>query len=192
LEDNSAADGLKTLAGLLDETRLTNGYTLSEMLDDPKMCFTLFAPTDSAFRSSGERLRQAGIELDKLPPHKVKDILLYHIMLGRVTSGNMRDGATPRTMTDKNLLIWFQEGGTVAVNGSRITHGDIEATNGVIHLIDRALCPLIECDPRMSPPIEAERVESLLDYDTQQWHDVFEDESSSDQDDEEEDSALVM
>jgi uncharacterized surface protein with fasciclin (FAS1) repeats len=99
--------------------------------------FTVFAPTDDAFAALPE-----GTVDDLLKPEnkdKLVSILTYHVVPGAVMSGDLTNGMTPATVNGATVTI-MTEGG-VTVNGANVTTADIEATNGVIHVIDAVILP---------------------------------------------------
>lgn len=99
--------------------------------------FTVFAPTDDAFAALPE-----GTVEDLLKPEnkdKLTAILTYHVVPGKVMSGDLSDGMTAATVEGSDVTI-TTEGG-VMVNDANVTSADIEASNGVIHVVDSVLMP---------------------------------------------------
>ena len=99
--------------------------------------FTVFAPTDEAFAAL-----PAGTVDDLLKPEnkaKLAEILTYHVVAGKVMSVVLYDGMTPATVNGKLVTI-HTEGG-VKVNEATVSTADIDADNGVIHVIDAVLLP---------------------------------------------------
>ncbi len=99
--------------------------------------FTVFAPTDAAFAAL-----PAGTVEDLLKPEnkdKLVAILTYHVVAGKVLSSALSEGLTAPTVQGGNLT--FTLAGGAKVNGVTISGVDIEATNGVIHVIDAVLLP---------------------------------------------------
>ncbi len=100
--------------------------------------FTVFAPTDEAF----SKLPAGTVESLLLPENKQKltDILKYHVVAGRVYATDaVRAGMAP-TLLGASVQIPVSADG-VKVNDSKIVKADIEAANGVIHVIDTVLLP---------------------------------------------------
>ncbi len=99
--------------------------------------FTVFAPTNEAFEAL-----PAGL-LDKLllPENKevLTQILTYHVVAGEVMSTDIEPGKVP-TVEGEDITIKVTDG-TVTVNGATVTAADVEASNGVIHVIDEVLVP---------------------------------------------------
>ena len=99
--------------------------------------FTVFAPTDAAFEAL-----PAGTIDDLLKPEnkaKLASILTYHVVAGKVMSTDLSDGMTPDTVNGETITI-KTEGG-VTINGTTVSTADIEADNGVIHVVDAGLMP---------------------------------------------------
>ena len=99
--------------------------------------FTVFAPTDDAFAAL-----PAGTVDDLLKPEnkdKLTAILTYHVVAGKVMSTDLTNGMKAKTVNGAEVTI-MTEGG-VMVNDAKVTTADIEATNGVIHVIDKVLMP---------------------------------------------------
>lgn len=99
--------------------------------------FTVFAPTDAAFAAL-----PAGTVEELLKPEnkdKLTAILTYHVVAGKVMSGDLSDGLSAATVNGANITIRTMGG--VTVNGANVTQADIEASNGVIHVIDAVILP---------------------------------------------------
>ncbi len=98
--------------------------------------FTVFAPTNAAFAKVPSDQLQSLLN----DPAALKNVLLYHVVLGRVTSAQVVRLSTAKTVQGANLNI-SAEDGTVKVNDATVTDTDIPAVNGVIHVIDTVLLP---------------------------------------------------
>lgn len=99
--------------------------------------FTVFAPTDEAFAAL-----PAGTVEDLLKPEnkdQLTAILTYHVVPGKVMSGDLSNGMTAETVQGGTVTI-MTEGG-VSVNGANVVSADVEASNGVIHVIDAVIIP---------------------------------------------------
>ena len=99
--------------------------------------FTVFAPTNAAFEKLLGELNITAEELLAQPD--LAKVLTYHVVSGKVMAADLKDGMTATTLNGENLT--FDLSGTPMVNQSNITTADIEATNGVIHVIDTVLVP---------------------------------------------------
>ena len=99
--------------------------------------FTVFAPTDAAFAAL-----PAGTVEDLLKPEnkdKLAAILTYHVVPGKVMSTDLTEGMKAATVQGAEVTITL-EGGP-KVNGATISGPDVEASNGVIHVIDAVILP---------------------------------------------------
>ncbi|WP_334194608.1 fasciclin domain-containing protein [Pararhodobacter sp.] len=97
--------------------------------------FTVFAPTDEAFAALPEGTVEA--LLQDIPT--LTGILTYHVVPGAVMAGDLTEGMTAATVNGQELT--FTLDGGAQVNGVNIVMTDIEASNGVIHVIDAVLMP---------------------------------------------------
>jgi uncharacterized surface protein with fasciclin (FAS1) repeats len=99
--------------------------------------FTVFAPTDEAFAA----LPAGTVENLLKPENKAQlvAVLTYHVVPGKVMSGDLSNGMTAATVQGANVTI-MTEGG-VKVNDANVVTADIEASNGVIHVIDKVILP---------------------------------------------------
>ncbi len=99
--------------------------------------FTVFAPTDDAFAKLPTETLS-----DLLKPEnkqKLTDILTYHVVSGRVLAADVTKLTTADTVNGQQLKIDAGDG--VKINNATVTTADVEASNGVIHIIDTVLLP---------------------------------------------------
>src|SRR6056297_3046120 len=99
--------------------------------------FTVFAPTDAAFAALPE-----GTVEDLLKPEnkdQLTAILTYHVVPGKVMSGDLSNNMMAATVQGGEVTI-MTEGG-VTVDGANVVQPDIETSNGVIHVIDGVIMP---------------------------------------------------
>lgn len=97
--------------------------------------FTVFAPTDEAFAA----LPAGTVEGLLADPEALAAILTYHVVAGKVMSTDLSDGMTATTVNGADITIGTMDG--VTVNGANVVTADIEASNGVIHVIDAVILP---------------------------------------------------
>ena len=109
--------------------------------------FTVFAPTDAAFTA-------AGIDLDTFVTEAeiatLADILTYHVYVGAVASTSVTDGMTVTMLNGDNASFTVSEAG-VMIEGANVTTADVEASNGVIHVIDAVLMPPVDSVDEPAP-----------------------------------------
>jgi uncharacterized surface protein with fasciclin (FAS1) repeats len=99
--------------------------------------FTVFAPTDAAFAA----LPAGTLDALLKDPAKLKDILLYHVVSGKVTADQVVKLTSAATVEGKPITITVKDG-TVYLNATvKVVTTDIPASNGVIHVIDAVLLP---------------------------------------------------
>ena len=99
--------------------------------------FTVFAPTDAAFAA----LPAGTVEglLNDIPT--LTGILTYHVVAAKAMSGDLAMGCNEvPTVNGANITICRSESG-VTVNGANVVTPDVEASNGVIHVIDAVILP---------------------------------------------------
>jgi LPXTG-motif cell wall-anchored protein len=119
--------------------------------------FTVFAPTDAAFTAL---LSDLGLSADELlASENLKDILLYHVVPGKVMSTDLVDGTSVETAGGASITVTLDP---VQVNDSNVTAADIEASNGVIHVIDKVLTRPIE-DKIAEPTTTSETTADIVD-----------------------------
>lgn len=100
--------------------------------------FTVFAPVNAAF----DQLPAGTLESLVKPENqrKLRDILEYHVLLGVYKKADLVHGRKMGTADGRSVEIEILENGDVLVNGGKII-GTVEASNGVIHVIDKVLVP---------------------------------------------------
>lgn len=98
--------------------------------------WTVFAPTNAAFAKVPKSTLDA-LARDRA---KLKSVLLYHVVRGRVTASRVVRLDSVRTVNGASVSIDVRRG-KVFVNNARVTKADITASNGVIHQINRVLLP---------------------------------------------------
>lgn len=112
--------------------------------------FTLFAPTNEAFQKLFEELQ---ISAERLLEHpQLADVLLYHVVTGELMSAELSEGMTARALNEQELTVSLTGG--VWINSSNVTTADIQASNGIIHVIDAVLVPpTFQASPQILPPM---------------------------------------
>jgi uncharacterized surface protein with fasciclin (FAS1) repeats len=71
---------------------------------------------------------------------KLKAILLYHVVAGKVPAAQLMKLSSAKTLNGQNVAISAHDG-TVKVNNAKVIKADIQASNGVIHVIDTVMMP---------------------------------------------------
>lgn len=98
--------------------------------------YTVFAPTDEAFAKLPEGTVEA--LLNDIPA--LSEILLYHVVPGKVSSSQVVALNSAETAAEKEIEIKVMDG-EVMINQARVIITDIEASNGIIHVIDEVILP---------------------------------------------------
>ena len=97
--------------------------------------FTVFAPTDEAFAALPKGTVQSLLN----DPTALSRVLTYHVVPGRITSAQITGDGEHKTVEGSVLKIALNGG--VTVNDATVIQADVEAENGVIHVVDRVLIP---------------------------------------------------
>lgn len=100
--------------------------------------FTVFAPTNEAFNS----LPAGTVENLLKPENKAAliKVLTYHVVPGKVYSKDLTNGMKASTAQGSDVTITLKDGKAM-VNDANVITADIEASNGVIHVIDKVILP---------------------------------------------------
>lgn len=124
-------DNLSTLVAAIEAAELVDVLKG----DGP---FTVFAPTNAAF----EALPDGTLESLLMPENRdqLVEILTYHVVPGEVMSGDLSDGMMAETVEGSEVTISLGDYGA-RVNGANVEAADIEASNGVVHVIDAVILP---------------------------------------------------
>jgi len=129
------AGTFKTLLAAAEKAGLA--HTLQE--DGP---FTVFAPTDDAFKKAFAKYPNPRHTLNRLLQNKEKlaTILKYHVVSGKVAAKDAVKVESAQTLSGDSVTISIRDG-RLAVNEANVILNDLEASNGIIHVIDRVLIP---------------------------------------------------
>ncbi|MEC3877880.1 fasciclin domain-containing protein [Chryseobacterium salviniae] len=114
-------------------TRAGLGATLSE-----SGSFTVFAPTNDAFTSAGLGSEAA---INAVPVETLKNILLYHVFTQKYAASGIPSGTTELTTASNSKAYVSKKSNGVYINGAMVTTADVNASNGVIHVINKVLMP---------------------------------------------------
>lgn len=100
--------------------------------------FTVFAPTNEAFA----KLPAGTLESLLKPENKAKlvAVLTYHVVPGKVMSKDLKNGQKAKTVQGSDVTVTLKDGKAM-INSATVTAADIEATNGVVHVIDTVILP---------------------------------------------------
>ncbi|MCH6200142.1 fasciclin domain-containing protein [Aquiflexum sp. LQ15W] len=100
--------------------------------------FTVFAPTNDAFA----KLPAGTVENLLKPENKAQlvAVLTYHVVPGKVYSKDLQNGMKAKTAQGSEVTITLKDGKAM-VDNATVTVADIEASNGVVHVIDTVILP---------------------------------------------------
>jgi uncharacterized surface protein with fasciclin (FAS1) repeats len=124
-----AAGQFKTLVALVKQAGLAGALS-------GKGPLTVFAPTDAAF-AKVPKATLAALGKDKA---KLKAVLLYHVVAGKVTAAQVVKLTSAKTLNGQAVAIKVKDG-KVYVNSAQVVTPDVLASNGVIHVINKVLIP---------------------------------------------------
>lgn len=148
-DDDSPTDvGTDTLADIVNQN--TDLTTLRAALEtaglkqtlDGAGPFTVFTPSNEAFDAVGDDIVVALLE--PANADLLEKILTYHVVAGtEARAAGLSDGQTIATLQGQEVTIGVS-GGDVTVNGNTVVAADVEASNGVAHVIDGVLIPSVD------------------------------------------------
>jgi len=120
--------------------------------------FTVFAPTNAAF----DKLPAGTVDTLLLPENKddLIAVLTYHVVPGKIMSTDLSDGQEAATVQGEEVTITIADG-TVKVNDATVTTPDVEASNGVVHILDSVLLPPAADEPTKNIVETAQSVDDL-------------------------------
>lgn len=138
--DGHSKDIVDTAVGAGSFTTLVAAVQAADLVDTLKGegPFTVFAPTDDAFAA----LPEGTVETLLLPENKdqLVAILTYHVVPGKVMSGDIA-GKKMDVKTVNGGMAMVDAMSGVTIDGANVVQADIEASNGVIHVIDAVILP---------------------------------------------------
>jgi uncharacterized surface protein with fasciclin (FAS1) repeats len=140
----------KTITGLAagndDLSTLVAAVTAADLastLDDKDAEFTVFAPANSAF----DKLPAGTVDTLLKPENKtmLAGILTYHVVPSVAMAADLSDGQVIQTVQGQNLTVKMMDGKVYIVDAkggqAQVVQADVEASNGVVHVIDTVLMP---------------------------------------------------
>jgi uncharacterized surface protein with fasciclin (FAS1) repeats len=108
--------------------------------------FTVFAPTNAAF----DKLPKGALDglLKPESKDKLKGVLTYHVIAGRLLAQDLKDGQKLTTVNGQQLTVMAKDGKVMISNGKdapvNVATADVISSNGVTHVIDGVLLPTAE------------------------------------------------
>lgn len=134
----SAADIVDTAVAAGNFTTLVAAVKAAGLVDTLKGPgpFTVFAPTDEAFA----KLPAGTVDGLLKDPEKLKSILLYHVVSGKVMAADVSKMKMAKSVQGSSANVSAM-GGKVMIDGATVVQADIGTDNGVIHAIDTVIMP---------------------------------------------------
>jgi len=131
-----AKDIVDTAVGAGNFKTLATALTAAGLIDTlkGKGPFTVFAPTDEAFA----KIPKADLDALLKDKAKLTAVLTYHVVPGKVMAKDVKAG---KVKTVQGGEITLATAGGVTVNNAKVVKADVDASNGVIHVIDTVLMP---------------------------------------------------
>jgi len=140
LADNHSAqkDIVDTAVSAGQFTTLVKAVQAAGLVDTlkGKGPFTVFAPTDEAFA----KLPAGTVESLLANPDKLRQVLTYHVVAGKVTASDVVKLSRAKTVQGQEATIKVS-GGRVKIDNANVVKTDIMTSNGVIHVIDSVILP---------------------------------------------------
>lgn len=140
--ETAAGEDIVALAqGNEDLSTLVQAVTAADLVEtlQGEGPFTVFAPTNDAFAA----LPDGTLDDLLLPENKdqLTSILTYHVVPQEAMAADLEDGQTLTTVQGDELEVGVADDGTVTINDATVTTADVDASNGVVHVIDGVLTP---------------------------------------------------
>lgn len=137
--EETIVEVISSVSGLSIAARAIDAAGLTAALEQPGP-YTIFVPTDPAF----SQLPNTQLEDLLNDSAALANVLQYHLVLDLLTSADLAASPTILTAAGATLEVTVQSNGRILVNGAPVYQTDIEASNGVIHVIGAMLTPLPE------------------------------------------------
>ncbi len=137
--DETIVEVIRSVSGLSIAARAIDAAGLTAALEQPGP-YTIFVPTDPAF----SQLPNTQLEDLLNDSAALANVLQYHLVLDQLTSADLATSTTILTASGATLEVTVQSNGRIFINGAPVYQTDIEASNGIIHVIGAVLTPLPE------------------------------------------------
>ena len=135
-----SANLVETAASVADLSTLVTAVQAADLVEalSGEGPFTVFAPVNSAF----DALPAGTVSTLLEPANKaqLQGVLTYHVVPGKLMASDLSDGQMLTTLAGGQLEVEIMNG-TVKVGGATVAMADVEASNGVAHVIDTVLLP---------------------------------------------------
>ncbi len=99
--------------------------------------FTVFAPTNQAFSNLPDGTLDMLLKEEN--KGQLQSILTYHVVSGKIMASDLKDGQMVETVQGNKIKVSLSDG--AMINGAKVVKADVEASNGVVHIIDAVVMP---------------------------------------------------
>lgn len=142
-DDESAKDVVKVAVGSKDHTTLVAALKQADLVTSLSNAgpFTVFAPTDEAFKKLPAGTVEGLMKDDKKAD--LQNILQYHVTVSSIKAEDLKDGQSLGMVNGDNITITRKDG-KLFINGTTQVIASIPASNGTIHVIDAVLLPPVK------------------------------------------------
>jgi uncharacterized surface protein with fasciclin (FAS1) repeats len=139
-EPTGGQDIVALAQGNADLSTLVEAVTAADLAEtlQAEGPYTVFAPSNAAFEEVGQD--QLNELLEPANKDQLTDVLTYHVVEGEVMAADLKDGQMIETLQGGELEVSI-EGDTVRVGDATVIQADVDAENGVVHVIDTVLMP---------------------------------------------------
>ena len=139
-DDESAKDVVKVAVGSKDHTTLVAALKQADLVTSLSNAgpFTVFAPTNEAFNKLPAGTVEGLMKDDK--KDDLQNILQYHVTLSALKVESLTDGQTLGMVNGDNVTVSVKDG-KVTLNGTVHILGSVQASNGMVHIVDGVLLP---------------------------------------------------
>jgi len=141
-----ATPELSTLVAAVTAASAAGNIDFLAAISDPDADLTVFAPTDDAFAALGDTLTAALAD----PGGLLTDVLAYHVLGTSEAAADLIAAGTATTLLGSDVTITVDDNGNVFINNSQVVLADVQAANGIVHVIDVVLLPPSDPAPLMT------------------------------------------
>jgi uncharacterized surface protein with fasciclin (FAS1) repeats len=129
----------ETAVGTADLSTLVAALTAGELVEVFKApgAYTVFAPTNEAFAAIQPTV---DVLLKAENKGKLQNVLKYHVVPGTFFASDLQDGQELTTLQGEKLKVSVKDG-KVMIGDAEVISADVEASNGVVHVIGKVLVP---------------------------------------------------
>lgn len=136
-------------ANLSTLVELVSAAGLVDRLADANANYTIFAPTNEAFAKIKDL---EDLKTNVKRKQELADIVSYHVVSGKFGSGDLKEGNELDALDEKVIAVTMKDG-ALAVGGAKVTTADVQASNGVIHIVDNVMTPPKKKSKSKNPPV---------------------------------------